>query len=254
MKRWNLNSKKALVTGGSKGIGKSVVSAFLELGAEVVFTARNEEVVVEVLDEFRKRGYPVHGLAADVTSVDHRYRLKKWIDQKWGKLDILVNNAGINIRKSSREYLSAECRQVLETDLIAPFELSRELFGLLKKGGKSAVVNVASVAGIMDAKTGAPYAMAKSGLIQLTRSFASEWAECDIRVNAVSPWFTQTPATEGILSNLDKLQQIVSRTPAGRVAKDEEVASAIVFLAMDQASFITGQNLVVDGGATSRIL
>lgn len=253
MSKWNLKNKKALVTGGSKGIGKAVVSELLELGAEVVFNARNDEVVKQVLDEFKGQGYPVHGLTVDVTNIDHRHRIVKWVKEQWGKLDILVNNAGINIRKPSKEYLSEEYWQVMETDLTAPFELSRELFELLKKSGKAAVVNVASIAGMMDAKTGAPYGMAKSGLIQLTRNLASEWAAPHIRVNAISPWFTQTPATEALLSNPDKLQQIVSRTPMGRVARDEEIAAAIAFLAMDKASFITGQNLVVDGGGTSSI-
>lgn len=250
---WDLKDKKALVTGGSKGIGKAVVSEFLELGAEVVFSARNGEAIKQVLDQFKQQRYSVYGLAADVTDRDHRYRIAKWIKEQWGKLDILVNNAGLNIRKSSNEYISKEYQQVIETDLTAPFELSRELFELLKRSGKAAVVNVASVAGIMDAKTGAPYGMAKSGLIQLTRSLACEWAGSHIRVNAVSPWFTQTPATEKLLSNSDKLQQIVSRTPMGRVARGEEIAAAIAFLAMDKASFITGQNLIVDGGGTSSI-
>lgn len=252
--KWSLEGKKALVTGGSKGIGKAVVSELLELGAEVIFTARNEEAVNQVQNHFTQRDYPVHGLTADVTSITHRHRLTKWIKDQWGKLDILVNNAGINIRKPSSDYSQEEYRLVLETDLIAPFELSRGLFELLKKSGHAAVVNLASVAGIMDANTGAPYGMAKSGLIQLSRNLASEWAGSQIRVNTVSPWFTQTPATQAILSNPEKLQQIIARTPAGRVARDEEVAAAIVFLVMDQASFITGQNLVVDGGVTSSVL
>lgn len=143
---------------------------------------------------------------------------------------------------------------MIEIDLIAPFELSQELYPLLKNSGNAAVINVASVAGIMDARTGAPYGMAKSGLIQLTRNLACEWAGSGIRVNAVSPWFTQTPATHAVLSDPEKSRQIISRTPAGRVASDEEIAAAITFLAMDKASFITGHNLVVDGGVTSSVL
>jgi len=254
MGSWNLRGKKALVTGGTKGIGKATVKELLELGAEVVFTARDGEVVKHTLDQFKQPGYVVHGLMADVTSNDHRHRITKWISEQWGRLDILVNNAGINIRKPSNEYLVEEYKTVLETDLIAPFELSRELFGLLKNSGKSSVVNVSSVAGMLDAKTGAPYGMAKSGLIQLTRNLACEWAGFNIRVNSVSPWFTQTPATEAVLSDSERLHQIVARTPAGRVARDEEIAAAISFLTMDKASYITGQNIVVDGGATSNIL
>jgi Tropinone reductase 1 len=191
---------------------------------------------------------------ADVTNYEDREKLSGWVGKQWGKLDILVNNAGINIRKPTNEYKEDEYRKVLEVNLIAPFELSRALYPFLRNSGNAAVVNVASVAGIMDARTGAPYGMSKSGLIQLTRNIASEWAGAGIRVNSVSPWFTQTPATNGVLSDPEKLQQIVSATPAGRVARDEEIAAAIAFLVMDKASFITGQNLVVDGGATSSLL
>ncbi len=254
MKEWNLKGKKALVTGGSKGIGKAIVAEYLELGAEVIFTAGNDEEVAAVEKQFTEKGYIVHGLMADVCSNDHRHRIVGWIAGQWGKLDILVNNAGMNIRKASNDYIPEEYRRVLETDLIAPFELSRELYPLLEKSGQAAIVNVSSVAGLMDAQTGTPYGMSKSGLIQLTRNLACEWAAKNIRVNAVSPWFTETPATSGVLSNPEKLNHIVSRTPLRRIAKDEEIAAAVSFLAMNKASFITGQNIVVDGGATSSIL
>lgn len=251
MALWDLKNKKALVTGGSKGIGKAVVSELLELGAEVVFTARDGKGVEQAISQFSERRYQVHGLTADVTDTGQRRRIKEWIDGRWGKLDIVVNNAGINIRKPSNEYSSEEYRLVIDTDMIAPFELSRELFELLSKSGKASIINVASIAGIMDAQTGAPYGMAKAGLIQLSRNLACEWASVNIRVNAVSPWFTETPATQSLLSNPEKLRLIVSRTPMGRVATDEEIAGAVAFLAMDKASFITGQNLIVDGGGTS---
>jgi Tropinone reductase 1 len=143
---------------------------------------------------------------------------------------------------------------VLEVNLIAPFELSRELYPLLKKSGSASLINISSVAGIMDAQTGAPYGMSKAGIIQLSRSLASEWAGSYIRVNTVSPWFTETPATIGILSNQEKLSHIVARTPQRRVAKDVEIAAAAAFLAMDKSSYITGQNIVVDGGTTISIL
>jgi Tropinone reductase 1 len=254
MKKWNLEGKKALVTGGSKGIGKAIVAELLELGAEVLFTARDAEGIANVERQFKEKGVPVHGLRAEVSSNADRERIVNWIAQKWGKLDILVNNVGINIRKASNDYTSEEFRRVLEIDLFSPFELSRKFFPLLGKSGCASIVNVASVAGIMDAQTGAPYGMAKSGTIQLTRNLACEWASNNIRVNTVSPWFTETRATSGMLTNPEKLNHIIARTPARRIAKNEEIAAAVAFLAMNKASFITGQNIVVDGGATSSIL
>lgn len=112
MKNWNLEGKKVVITGGSKGIGKAIVTEFAELGAEVLFTARDNEEVIKVESALRERGLNVYGMSADVTSTDHRLRIKMWVDKKWGKLDVLVNNAGINIRKPSNEYEEREYRSV----------------------------------------------------------------------------------------------------------------------------------------------
>ncbi|MBB4801717.1 SDR family oxidoreductase [Flavobacterium aquidurense] len=254
MGNWDLNNKRALVTGGTKGIGKATVIELAELGAQVLFTGRDEKTVELVEQELRALGHQVFGLKADVTSTDHRHKVKDWIDSRWKSLDILVNNAGINIRKPTLDYLESEYRQLLEVNLIAPFELSRLLHQYLKGTTVGVVINVASVAGIMDARTGAPYGISKSGLIHLGRSLANEWATDNIRVNTVSPWFTRTPATESVLTNQEKLEKIISRTPLGRVANDKEIASVIAFLAMDKASFVNGQNIVVDGGASAAIL
>lgn len=115
------------------------------------------------------------------------------------------------------------------------------------------VIHVASVAGTFDAQTGAPYGMSKAGLIQLSRNLAGEWADAPVRVNSVSPWFTETPMIFKLLDDPQKRAAILSRTPFGRVAKAEEIAAAVAFLAMDAAAFITGQKLTVDGGATASI-
>lgn len=254
MNNWNLNNKKALVTGGSKGIGKAIVKELLELGAEVLFTARNEAALKTAHEEFKRHGFKVHALSGNIENAAHRTQIRDWVNLNWNALDILVNNAGINIRKPSGEYTVEEYTRVLDINLVAPFELSRLLFSLLKQSGKASVINIASVAGSFDAQTGAPYGMSKAGLLQLTRNLAKEWAGSSIRVNSVSPWFTETPLTAGLLSDQKKLSAIEARTPLGRIAKDEEIAAAVAFLSLDKASFITGQNLSVDGGATVSIL
>ena len=254
MKTWNLAGKTALVTGGSRGIGKAIVVELLALGAEVVFTARGSAEVAAVEEEL-KAVYPgVFGITADVSDAGHRKQMLEWAAQKWGRLDILVNNAGINIRKASNDYTSKEFMQVLDINLLAPFELCRTLFPLLVKGNGASVINISSVAGSFDVQTGAPYGMSKAGLIQLSRNLAGEWASHGIRVNTVSPWFTETPLTSGLLSDPNRLEAITSKTPLRRVAQSEEMAAAVAFLAMDKSSYITGQNLSVDGGATIRLL
>ncbi len=252
---WDLKNKKALITGGTKGIGKATVEEFISLGAEVLFTARNADEVKELQKAFsEKDGAVITGLAADATNDDDNKAVKTWIEKNWGKLDVLVNNAGMNIRKLTNEYTIEEYHKVMNTNMTAPFLLSNLLFDLLKKSGSAAIINVASVAGTLDVKTGSPYGISKAGLIQFTKHLAVEWAAYGIRVNTVSPWFTETPLTKGLLSNQEKSGQIINRTPLGRIAKPVEMAAAIAFLAMPAASYITGQNLIVDGGMTASAL
>ncbi|AYL98848.1 SDR family oxidoreductase [Mucilaginibacter celer] len=254
MKNWDLKNKRALVTGGSKGIGKAIVAEFIALGAEVLFTGRNETDLFNTEQEFKQEGARVTALSGDVADAAAQARIAEWISQNWGSLDILVNNAGVNIRRPSHEYIVEEYNKVIGINMLAPFELCRLLLPMLQKGNKPSVVSIASVAGSYDVQTGAPYGLAKAGMIQMGRNLASEWAKFDIRVNTVSPWFTYTPLTKGLLSNTEKLDSIIARTPLKRIANDSEVAAAVAFLAMDKASYITGQNLAVDGGITAGLL
>jgi Tropinone reductase 1 len=254
MAGWDLTGKKALVTGGSKGIGEAIVEELLSLGAEVVFAARNAAGVEATAERIRALYPRVHGIAADVSNARHRESLLQWVESNWGTIDVLVNNAGINIRKASNAYTTEELIQVMDVNLLSPFELCRLFFPLLAKNGGASIINVASVAGTFDVQTGAPYGMSKAGLIQLSRNLAGEWAAAGIRVNTVSPWFTETPLTRGLLSIPEKLQAIAAKTPLSRIAQAKEISAAVAFLAMDKASYITGHNLTVDGGASIRLL
>jgi len=245
---WNLENKTALVTGGTKGIGRATVLEFLSLGAKVVFTARNESDIDQFEKELKAQNYQATGLVSDVSVAEDRQAVTDWISEHWKKLDILVNNAGVNIRKKAMNYSEEELQKILTINLYAPFELSRKLQPFLIKSENATVINVASVAAIQDVGTGTPYAMAKAGLLQQTRSLAVEWADLGIRVNAVSPWFTKTPLTEGLLGEEKRMRPIIERTPLKRVAEAKEMASIISFLAMEKSSYITGQNIIADGG------
>lgn len=245
---WDLKGQTAVVTGGTKGIGKATVLEFLELGAKVIFTARNPEEVKNLENVLQKKGYDAEGLVSDVSVKEERQKIVERVKEKWNSLDILVNNAGINIRKKALDYSEEEYQKVLDINLISPFELSTKLHPYLKNSKAGTVINIASAAAIQDVGTGTPYAMAKAGLLQQTRSLSVEWAGDGIRVNAVSPWFTETPLTRGYLEQEEKIKPILSRTPLKRVAKAEEMAAIIAFLAMEKSSYITGQNIVADGG------
>ena len=239
MNAWELSGKRALVTGGSRGIGSAIVHELEELGAEVLVVARTLRP-------------DMRGVAADITSADARRRIVDAVAEQWGALDILVNNAGTNIRRPWVEMSDTEQEAVVGTNLLAPAALLRALYPYLCRGNAPAVVNVASVAAHVDVGSGAAYALSKAALVQLTSSLAVEWAQDGIRVNAVSPWYIRTTLTEPVLSDPVRLERIIGRTPMGRVGEPSEVAAAVAFLCMEKASYMTGQCLVVDGGFLSK--
>lgn len=246
--RWNLANKKVLVTGGTKGIGRAVVAECVQLGASVWFVARNEKDVQALVTEYQEQDKTVLALAGDVADRAFREQLIAAITGTWGKLDVLVNNVGTNVRKKFVEYTEAEYRQLFETNLFSLTEMCRLAFPLLQKSNRASVVNLASVAGSVDVQSGPPYGMTKAAIIQLSRHLAAEWAPQGIRVNTVSPWYIETPLTEPVRANAERMQQIIARTPMARIGQPEEVAAVVAFLAMDAASYVTGQNILVDGG------
>ncbi|MCC7249656.1 MAG: SDR family oxidoreductase [Lysobacter sp.] len=248
--RWRLDGQLALVTGGSAGIGRAIARELLGFGARVLIVARHADGLDSVRSELEEE-FPdgeVRTRVADVADDAQRADVLDWVEDLGDGLNILVNNAGGNLTKPANDYSEDEWRGIFEINLFAAFELARGAYPLLTKHAVSSIVNVGSVSGIAHVRSGAPYGMSKAAMHQMTRNLAVEWAEDGVRVNAVAPWYIRTRRTSGKLADPDYLDEVLLRTPMGRIGEPEEVAAAVAFLCLPASSYITGECIAVDGG------
>lgn len=238
-------SRVALVTGAGRGIGAQVSRELLEADYVVIRTDLLDESAWEPID-----GTHALGHALDVTQEpDCEAALAETLD-RFGGLALLVNCAGITHRARPEDHSLADWERVLTTNLTGSFLMCKAAFPALKQAEEASIVNVSSTNAVMAVRNSVAYGVSKAGVIQLTRSLALEWAEHGIRVNAVGPTIVPTEMTADIRVNPEYMKDKLASIPLGRMATPHEIAAVIVFLASSAAGMITGQTIVIDGGAT----
>ena len=243
----DLTGKSALVTGGSRGIGRAIVLRLARQGADVAFSYKgNEAAATATAAEVAALGRRALPVQADVRDPDDAERLVKATLEAFGKVDILVNNAGITRDDLIMRMSIDAWKEVLETNLFGAFYATKAVTRPMLKARGGRIVNITSVSGQAGQMGQANYSSAKAGLIGLTKASARELASRGITVNAVAPGFVLTELTQDLPEALQA--QITERTPLGRFGTPEEIADAVAFLASDEAGYITGQVLAVDGG------
>jgi len=246
--RMKLKDRAAIVTGGARGIGKAIALAFLREGAKVAIIDSDEERLEMLKKEMGKESKEVTIVPCDITKSSEVNGMVNQVHKKFGRIDILVNNAGI-IRRGTIETVTEEdWDRVIEVNLKGTFNCCKAVAGIMKQQGYGKIVNVSSIAGKMGDITSAPgYGPSKAGMDALAKTLARQLAQYGINVNAVSPHAIETEMSAQWSE--ERRKEIIGSIPLGRLGRPEDVANAVLFLASDEASFITGEILDVNGGA-----
>jgi 3-oxoacyl-[acyl-carrier protein] reductase len=247
---FSLEGKKALVTGGSRGIGRGIALALALQGADVIINYRsNQEEANKVVEEIKKMGRQSVAVAADVSSSQSVAKMFEYVKSQWGKLDILVNNAGIIAYADFETMAEEDWDKIMAVNLKGQFLCSREAVKLMGPGSR--IINTASIAsggmGVGFSRL-AHYTASKGGVVALTENMALDLAKKGINVNAVAPGVIETDMTKEMLGDEKAKAGLMTRIPKGRVGKPEDIGAAVAFLASNEADYITGTVLYVDGG------
>jgi NAD(P)-dependent dehydrogenase (short-subunit alcohol dehydrogenase family) len=249
---FDLTGKVSVVTGGGRGLGRSIAEGLADLGASVIITGRRKETLESAAEAIKARGGRAAFFCADVTREDDIAALAGHVRERHGAADVLVNNAGINpVYKSAEQLSLQEWQEIIDVNLTGVFLCCKAFSAQMLDAGRGAIINITSVGGHVGlAKTG-PYCAAKGGVEMFSRSMALDWAGRGVRVNCVAPGYFETELTAGVRDHEVLGQRLLAKTPLGRFGQPAEVAGAVAFLASAASSYITGQTILVDGGWTT---
>ncbi|XXG55368.1 hypothetical protein AAC387_Pa03g3054 [Persea americana] len=250
-RRWSLQGMTALVTGGTKGIGRAVVEDFVGFGATVHTCARNGTELSQRLQEWRDLGYNVTGSVCDVSVRAAREKLMEEVASLFhGKLNILISTIGTDTNKPTVDITAEDYSIVMGTNFESTFHLTQLAHPLLKASGEGSIVFLSSIGSLVAICAGSASSASKGAMSQFAKNLACEWAKDNIRTNCVAPWVikTEMPAVKKNLETVSLVEGALARTPLGRFGEPEEVSSMITFLCLPAASYITGQVIGIDGG------
>ncbi|MEJ7622361.1 MAG: glucose 1-dehydrogenase [Pyrinomonadaceae bacterium] len=251
MELFDLTGKTAIVTGGSRGIGREMAEGLAEAGANLMLCARRAEWLEETVADFKKAGHSVVGATCDVSASDEVSSIVDKTVEKFGSVDILVNNAGISWGAMPEDMTLEQWQRVIDVNLTGCFLFAQAAGRQMLKRGSGSIINIASIAGLTSSANGpfyAGYAASKAGLIGLTRELAASWGRRGVRVNAIAPGFFHSRLADAAIDIYERSIQENNVIP--RIGKEGELKGVAVFLASEASSYITGQTIAVDGGMT----
>jgi len=250
-KIFNLGGKIALITGGGRGIGRTLAEGLAGFGCDLVVVDRESENSKDVVNGIEKKGRKCLFFTADVSDCQAMHEVVEKGVLNFGKIDILVNNAGCNIRRPALEYTEEEWNQILDTNLKGVFFTTQAVGKIMTKRREGKIINIASVMGLVGSppyQNVVPYCASKGGVVQLTKAFALEWAKYNVYVNAIAPGYVKTAIVQPLLDDKEKYETIINIIPLKRFALTEELIGPVVFLASEASNYVTGHILYVDGG------
>jgi gluconate 5-dehydrogenase len=245
---FDLTGRTALVTGSSRGLGRSMAEGLAKAGAKVLVNGTDPARVAAAVEEFRAAGHQADAVAFNVTSESEVVRAFETLDAAGTAVDILVNNAGIQFRKPMVELETADWQRVLDTNLTSAFVIGREAAKRMIGRGHGKIINIGSLTSALARATVAPYTVSKGGIKMLTQAMAAEWAASGIQANAIGPGYMITDMNQALIDNPEFDAWVKGRTPAKRWGKPEELIGAAVFLASPASDYVNGQIIYVDGG------